>query len=98
MDVINIHITNKCNYRCTHCFGKFSKTKKELDFEEACKVIDNIAQYFSKQGITHGRINLAGGEPLLCPFLDDLIKYIYDCGIKVSIITNGSLLTKERIN
>lgn len=98
MDVINIHITNKCNYNCTHCFGKFSKTKKELDFEEACKVVDNIAQYFSKQSIAHGRINLAGGEPLLCPFLDDLIKYIYDRGIKVSIITNGSLLTKERIN
>lgn len=96
MNVFNFHLTNACNYGCTYCFGKFPP-KKELTFEQACKVIDSIALYFSKNGITDGRINLAGGEPLLCEYLDDLINYIKAYGIKVSVITNGSLLTKERI-
>ncbi len=96
MNVINFHITNSCNYHCTYCFGKFPD-KKESTFKEACLVVDNIARYFSKSGVTDGRINLAGGEPLLCPYLDDLIDYINAYGIKVSVITNGSLLTEERI-
>lgn len=96
MNVINFHLTNACNYNCTYCFGKFPD-KKELTFEQACAVIDSIANYFLQNSITNGRINLAGGEPLLCLYIDDLINYINAYGIKVSIITNGSLLTKEQI-
>ena len=96
MNVINFHLTNSCNYHCTYCFGKFPD-KKELTFSEACRVVDNIASFFLKNGIADGRINLAGGEPLLYSYLDDLIDYINAYGIKVSVITNGSLLTEERI-
>lgn len=96
MNVINYHLTNSCNYSCAYCFGRFPD-KKELTIEQACKVIDNIARNFSKNGIVDGRINLAGGEPLLYPYLDDLIDYINAYGIKVSVITNGSLLTEEKI-
>ncbi len=96
MNIINLHITNNCNYNCTYCFGKFAAQEK-LTFEQSCKVVDNIKNYFVKNNIIDGRINLAGGEPLLCPYLDELIDYIDKSGIKVSIITNGSLLTKEKI-
>ncbi len=96
LDVINFHLTNLCNYKCTYCFGKFPD-KTQLTFEQACAVVDNIARYFSKNGITGGRINLAGGEPLLCPYLEELLDYINAYGIKVSVITNGSLLTEDII-
>ena len=96
INVVNYHLTNSCNYCCTHCFGKFSD-KAALTYEKACLVIDNIARYFAKNNIQDGRINLAGGEPLICNYLDELIDYIDAYGIKVSIITNGSLLTVERI-
>lgn len=23
LNVVNYHITNRCNYHCTYCFGKF---------------------------------------------------------------------------
>lgn len=97
MNIFNFHLTDACNYRCAYCFGKFPD-KKELTFEQACRVVDNIARYFSKNRIADRRVNLAGGEPLLCSYLDDLINYIFACGIKVSVITNGSLLTDERIS
>ncbi len=96
INVVNYHLTNSCNYHCTHCFGKFSD-KAALTYEQACLVVDNIARYFYKSGIQDGRINLAGGEPMLCNYLDELIEYINAYGIKVSIITNGSLLTVARI-
>lgn len=96
MNIINFHLTNSCNYRCTYCFGKFPE-KKELTLEQACAVVDNIYRYFKWNKITDGRINLAGGEPLLYPHIDELIDYINAYGIKVSVITNGSLLSEERI-
>lgn len=96
MNTINFHLTNACNYHCAYCFGKFPD-EKELTLNEACAVVDNIYRYFVKNKISDGRINLAGGEPLLCSYLDDLIDYIHAYGINVSIITNGSRLTKEMI-
>lgn len=96
INVINFHLTNSCNFRCAYCFGKFPETE-ELNFEQACAVVDNIYRYFQQNGIKDGRINLAGGEPLLCPYIDRLIEYIAAYGIKVSVITNGSLLTEARI-
>lgn len=95
-NVFNFHLTNLCNYRCTYCFGKFPQ-KSELTLEQVCTVVDNINRYFERKKITDGRINLAGGEPLLYPHLDELIDYIHAYGIKVSVITNGSLLTEEKI-
>lgn len=47
--------------------------------------------------ITDGRINLVGGELLFYPYLNKLIDFINAYGIKVSVITNGSLLTEKRI-
>lgn len=94
-NVINLHITNKCNYSCKYCFGKFDGG--EMSLSQAKQTIDSICQYFSCHKISNGRVNLAGGEPLLFPHLDTLIDYCYRKGIKVSIVTNGSLLTKERV-
>lgn len=96
MNVFNFHLTNSCNYHCTYCFGKFPD-KKELTLEKAYAVVDNISRYFKENSIDDGRINLAGGEPLLYPHLEKIIDYINAYGIKVSVITNGSLLTEDKI-
>lgn len=96
INVINYHATNACNYGCRYCFGKFD-CKKAPSVQEAKRVIDNIRVYFNKNGIKNGRINFAGGEPTLYPYLDELIDYAVSLGIEVSIVTNGSLLSPERI-
>lgn len=96
-NVINLHLTEKCNYNCKYCFAKFNN-ENELNFSDWKKIVDIIFQYFKKNNIIDGRINLAGGEPLIVNYLDDLIDYIFSLGIKISIITNGSLLTKPRID
>ena len=94
--VVNYHITNRCNYRCTYCFGKFSK-QKDPSLDSAKRIVRNIADFFQQKNITNGRINFAGGEPTLYKHLDDLIDYTNSLGIQVSIVTNGSLLTPNHI-
>ena len=93
--VINFHVTNPCNYACRYCFGKFKG--EPLPASHALRVVDGIADYFRDSSVSQGRINLAGGEPLLYPALDGLIEAICQKGLAVSIITNGSLLTPARI-
>ena len=94
--VVNYHITNRCNYHCTYCFGKFNGQKDPI-LDDAKKIVDNIALYFRQNRITDGRINFAGGEPTLYAHLDEVIDYTSLLGIRASIVTNGSLLTSERI-
>ena len=91
--VINFHITDKCNYHCKYCFVNFKR--RDLSFEEAKHIVDEIKKYFSAYGIRNGRINIAGGEPMLYPYIEDVIRYIHEQGIKCSIITNGSRLTED---
>ncbi|MBQ2877039.1 MAG: viperin family antiviral radical SAM protein [Clostridia bacterium] len=95
-NVINYHITNSCNFGCTYCFGKFDK-QQDPSPSAAKEVVDSIAAYFEANGITDGRINLAGGEPTLYEHLDQLIDHISSRGILCSIVTNGSNLTPEYI-
>ena len=95
INVINFHCTDRCNFSCKHCFVK--KECKEVKFEDAKKCVDKISEYFILNNINNGRINLAGGESLLYPNLDRLIDYIHSKNIRISIITNGSLIKKDFI-
>lgn len=93
MNVINFHFTNCCNYKCVYCFAKSKNKAKELSFEECMQVVDMIQEYFVENNISDGRINLVGGEPLVSPFIQELIDYCFQKGIQVSIVTNASLLS-----
>lgn len=93
-DCINLHFIDACNYSCKHCF--VNKENRELSLDKIKNIIDKVSDYFASRGI-QGRINLAGGEPLLSKNIDQIIDYIYSKSIRVSIITNGSLLTEDFI-
>ncbi len=41
------------------------------------------------------KINFAGGEPTLCPWLPELIRTAKKAGMATTIVTNGSMLTAE---
>lgn len=88
---INIHVLEACNFRCRQCFFKFG-TKKLLPVEDWKKIIDNCIA-----GANVTEFNIADGEPMLYPGLVELTKYIRNKGVKVSLITNGSLMNEEWI-
>ena len=88
---INLHILEACNFRCRQCFSKFG-TEKLLPVEDWKKIVDNCIA-----GADVAEFNIAGGEPMLYPGLAELVKYIRSKWIKVSLITNGSLMDEEWI-
>jgi radical S-adenosyl methionine domain-containing protein 2 len=44
------------------------------------------------------KLNFVGGEPLLYPDIDKILKESHECGLTTSIVTNDSLLTCKRID
>ena len=91
--VVNYHVTNRCNFHCSYCFAKFKEPEASLT--DAKTVVDNIASYFRECGITDGRINFAGGEPLLYRHLDELIDYAMRSGAPLEVIENLQELEDE---
>ena len=80
----------RCNLSCTYC-NEFDDFSKPVPLEEMYRRIDRLGA----MGTTI--ITISGGEPLLHPELDDIIHRIRENGIIAGLITNGYLLTAERI-
>lgn len=90
---INFHLWEPCNMRCKFCFATFQDVKQSilpkghLPENKAIEVVKKIAQSGFK------KITFAGGEPLLCKWLPNLIKTAKLLGMTTMIVTNGSKLT-----
>ena len=44
------------------------------------------------------KINFAGGEPTLCPWLPELIRHAKSLGLTTSVVSNGSRITEAWLN
>ena len=88
---INLHITERCNYKCKYCFAHFDG-QKDLSLEQWKKIIDNV-----KHSGMVSAINFAGGEPMLYKNFGDLLSYAKSSGFELSLISNGSLLLNEKL-
>jgi len=83
-------VIRRCNLSCAYC-NEFDDHSKPVPTGELFRRIDRLASF----GTTI--ITISGGEPLLHPDLDDIIRRIRQRGILAGLITNGYLLTAERI-
>ncbi|AOW22060.1 hypothetical protein LPB138_08715 [Urechidicola croceus] len=81
--------------RCKFCFATFQDVKQtilpkgHLPEKDAIEVVKKIA------AAGFEKITFAGGEPLLCKWLTNLIKTAKELGMTTMIVTNGSKLTEE---
>ena len=80
----------RCNLSCTYC-NEFDDFSKPIPVETMKRRIDDLAR------LGTSIVTFSGGEPLLHPELDELIAHIRTCPIIAGLITNGYLLTAERI-
>ena len=80
----------RCNLSCTYC-NEFDDFSKPVPVETMFERLDQLAAL----GTTV--ITFSGGEPLLHPDLDRLITHVRNRGIIAGMITNGYLLTPQRV-
>ena len=80
----------RCNLACTYC-NEFDDFSKPVPRDEMYRRIDRLGELGTSV------ISFSGGEPLLHPDLDDLIRRIRATGAIAGMITNGFLLNPERI-
>ena len=95
---VNYHLWKPCNMACKFCFATFQDIgpsilpKGHLGRDDSLSVVESLA------GAGFRKINFAGGEPTLCPWLPDLIKRAKELNFTTSMVTNGSRISAEWLN
>ena len=80
----------RCNLSCAYC-NEYDDHSKPVPLEVMCQRLRRLAEL----GTTI--VTISGGEPLLHPDLDPIVERIRRHGMIAGMITNGYLLTAERI-
>jgi len=80
----------RCNLSCAYCneYDNYSKPVPLETIRHRLELLGNLRT---------GVITLSGGEPLLHPDLDDIIRAIRKNALLAGLITNGYLLTARRV-
>lgn len=91
---VAIDITNKCNYRCTHCYnasGENNIVNNELTDIELKDLILDVAQMLPDN------VCFCGGEPLLrLEVLLECSRILHENGVKnISIVSNGYFINRD---
>ena len=89
---VMVHLipVRRCNLACAYC-NEYDATSAPVPLPVLRRRVDLLA------GLGNAIVTLSGGEPLLHPELDLLIAHIRRRGMFATLITNGYLLSVERI-
>jgi len=85
MYLLAIELTNNCNKNCIWC-GARAGLNQNLSYSD---VISSIDKYKPRE------LAITGGEPLLREDLFQIIDYCKSKNIKVTLCTNGTLITED---
>jgi MoaA/NifB/PqqE/SkfB family radical SAM enzyme len=88
--VAQIVPTRRCNLSCTYC-NEFDRISAPVPVDDLRRRIDTLAE------LGTGIITLSGGEPLLHPDVDAIVRHIRRRGAIATLITNAYLLTSATI-
>jgi MoaA/NifB/PqqE/SkfB family radical SAM enzyme len=80
----------RCNLACTYC-NEYDDVSKPVAVNVMLERLDQLAD------LGTNIVTFSGGEPLLHPELDQLISHVRSRGIIAGMITNGYLLTAQRV-
>ena len=84
--------TFRCNLRCNCCYVESPREVQELSTKEAVEFIHHLDEL----GVPV--VFLSGGEPLLREDISVILKELSEVGIKVTLSTNGTLITPQIAN
>jgi MoaA/NifB/PqqE/SkfB family radical SAM enzyme len=88
--LVQIIPIRRCNIDCGYC-NEYDKVSSPVPTATMVRRIDKLAELGTSV------VAFSGGEPMLHPDLDDLIRHIRARGMMAGLITNGYFLVPRRI-
>lgn len=85
---VNFHLWKPCNYHCRFCFATFRDVQGYLTFSDAKRLL-----FLLREAGTE-KINFAGGEPTLHPYIGKLVAESRRLGFVTSIVSNGARIAE----
>lgn len=90
---IRLEVTSHCNLKCEYCHNaQYSNQKDDLTTAEILMLIRNLKERYDIK-----KVLLTGGEPLTKTDICTIIYEISRMGIKADMVTNGTLITEEKL-
>jgi len=89
-----VALTYRCNLKCSFCYAGCGCTanpagsSREMTSDQVRQVLWKI---FHQAKVPS--VSFTGGEPTLVPELPDLVQYAKNLGMRVNLITNGTLIS-----
>lgn len=99
-----IAVTYRCNNRCQFCYAGCGSAgcgvpsregREDAGGELSTRRLKRIIRIFRREAQIPF-FSFTGGEPLLRRDLEALIRYAVRIGLRINLITNGTLVTAER--
>jgi len=87
--MLNLCISDECNQHCIHCYVDPKQDPKNLTIND----YKNIIHRLLKHGLEN--VHVFGGEPFLYKDLGELLEFLSEKNLKVSLVTNATLLNGE---
>ena len=86
-----LEITRRCNLSCGYCYQTNDphSDKSISQIEKEIKTILRLRKCDT--------LFISGGEPLLHPELDGIVRMVRASGVKAVLVTNGHILTPEKV-
>lgn len=89
---LRLVITRNCNFDCYFCHGE--GVAKGIKEKLTCDDYTFLVK-FCKEKYGWNTVTLTGGEPFARKDIDNLINNIYDLGIKLTVVSNGELISNH---
>ncbi len=83
-------VTRRCNLSCSYC-NEYDDHSAPVEIDRLRESIEALAR------LSTAAVTCTGGEPLMHPQLERVIRSIRDHGMIATMITNGFRLNRERI-
>ncbi len=97
---IQLHLTERCNLACTHCYQS-GKSSDEMSLAEIRSVIGEVADMLGEWSAAYdvsfsSSFNITGGEPFLRQDIFPVLEELADKRIDAYLLSNGTLITKDK--
>ena len=95
---IQLHITERCNLRCSHCYQDGSRPG-EMTLGEITSLIDEFSEMITAWEVEYdvrfeSSFTVTGGEPFLRSDFSAILDAMYQRGFDTYILTNGTLISR----